>query len=421
MLSKKHRENEVRSLSRVVDHPSPLPAGAVAAKDLPLEDRTPETSAETTKEAPPTHSESTLGQPDADDLDDENDATLDEKIAAARSRLSPLHCLFCAHTSSSFEDNLTHMSSEHSFFIPDAEYLVDPTGLVAYLGEKLAVGNVCIYCNGKGREFRTLDAVRKHMVDKSHCKIAYDTENDMLEVSDFYDFSASYPDAEERRRRKEERRAKKEKEKKKKVDNDAAEGWEDVENDDSRDEVDEVIDEPPSPPSSSSSSSSSDEDDNEGGGDSSDSDDTASLPENQITLGDSHLELVLPSGNRIGHRSMRRYYAQSFATSTSTSRRITNGEDPNSGRSIVRRLLADKHSALVPRRGGFGAFGAGTEVVKARNRGEAREAGRHVREFRDQKRKEDYKTRVGFAQNNQKHFRDPLLQVQFFFSSLKRR
>ena len=414
MLSKKHRENEVRSLSRV-DNPSPRPAGAATAEAPSLEDRTPETSAETTKEAPPpTHSESLLGQPpdaDADDdLDDENAATLDEKIAAARSRLSPLHCLFCAQTSSSsLEDNLTHMSSEHSFFIPDAEYLVDPTGLITYLGEKVAVGNICIYCNGKGREFRTLDAVRKHMVDKSHCKIAYDTEKDMLEMSDFYDFSASYPDAAERQRRKEERRAKKKKET---ADKDAAEGWEDVEEngDDVSgvDEVDEVVDEPPS--SSPSSSSDDDNEDDDGGGGS----DTDSLPENQITFGDSHLELVLPSGNRIGHRNMRRYYAQSF-TPSSRGGKVANDnyDDPNSGRSIVRRLLADKHSALVPRRGGFGAFGAGTQVVKARNRGEAREAGRHVREFRDQKRKEDYKTRVGFAQNNQKHFRDPLLQVSF--------
>ena len=414
MLSKKHRENEVRSLSRV-DHPSPRPAGDAAAKETFLEDRTPETSAETTKEAAPTDSESTLGQADADadadDLDDETAATLDEKIAAARSRLSPLHCLFCAHTaSSSFEANLTHMSSTHSFFIPDAEYLVDPTGLINYLGEKLAVANICIYCNGKGREFRTLDAVRKHMVDKSHCKIAYDNERDMLEISDFYDFSPSYPDDSDQRLRREERRAKrKEKKDKDKADKDAAEGWEDVENDGSGsgDEVDEVVDEPPS--SSCSSSSSESEDDNEGDGDSDDTD-TDSLPENQITFGDSHLELVLPSGNRIGHRNMRRYYAQTFHNKM--------GDDPNSGRSIVRKLLADKHSALVPRKGGFGAFGAGTEVVKARNRGEAREAGRHVREFRDQKRKEDYKTRVAFAQNNQKHFRDPLLQVSFLMPNI---
>ena len=315
-----------------------------------------------------------------------------------------LHCTVFSARTHHPHSKITSLTCQAStpFSSPTPNTLVDPTGLITYLGEKLAVGNVCIYCNGKGREFRTLDAVRKHMVDKSHCKIAYDTENDMLELSDFYDFSASYPDAEERQRRKEERRAKK-------ADNDAAEGWEDVGNDESGDEVDEVIDESPS------SSEDEDEDDNKGGSDSSDSSDTDSLPENQITYGDSHLELVLPSGNRIGHRNMRRYYAQSFTTTSRRGGKVANEEeDPNSGRSIVRRLLADKHSALVPRKGGGGAFGAGTQVVKARNRGEAREAGRHVREFRDQKRKEDYKTRVAFAQNNQKHFRDPLLQVSLF-------
>ena len=286
------------------------------------------------------------------------------------------------------------MSGEHSFFIPDLEYLTDPTGLIAYLGEKIAVGNVCIYCNGKGREFRTLDAVRKHMVDKSHCKIAYDTERDMLEISDFYDFSSSYPDAEERQRRKEARRAKR-------AAAEAAEGWEDVV-DDNDGQVDEVVDEPPS-----STDSDSDPDDADADADSSDSDSLPDDDSNRITFGDSHLELVLPSGHRIGHRSMRRYYAQPFSSG-----RAPPKEDPNSGRAVVRRLLADKkHSALVPRKGGFGAFGAGMEVVKARNRGEAREAGRHIREFRDQKRKEDYKTRVAFVHNHQKHYRDPLLQV----------
>jgi pre-60S factor REI1 len=157
--------------------------------------------------------------------------------------------------------------------------------------------------------------------------------------------------------------------------------------DDGSDKVDEIVDE---------ASDSSSEDDS----------DSDSLPDNDITYGDSHLELVLPSGARIGHRSMRRYYAQSFPGNF----RGSKAEDPNSGAALVRRLLADKNSALVPRKGGFGAFGIGTEVVKARNRGEAREAGRHVREFRDQKRREDFKTKVGFIGNHQKHFRDPLLQ-----------
>ncbi|KAI0268605.1 C2H2 type zinc-finger-domain-containing protein [Gloeopeniophorella convolvens] len=395
MNSKKHRENELKALSRVTD---PRPAEADAAEATQGAD-TPEPAAAAPEPAPPT--QATAKAPDArdaeeeDDEDEDEELTLEQKLAAARSRLSPAHCLFCSNVSSSLEDNLTHMSGEHSFFIPDAEYLVDPTGLVIYLGEKIAVGNICIFCNGKGREFRTLDAVRKHMVDKSHCKIAYDNQNDMLEVSDYYDFSASYPDAEEQRKRKEERKAQKAA---KKATAQAAEGWEDVDEDEEGGEVDEVVEEP----ASSDTPDGEDDDD-----DADDSSDTDSLPENQITFGDSHLELVLPSGNRIGHRSMRRYYAQSFPGAP----RSGKPEDPNSGRAIVRRLLADKNAALVPRGGGFGAFGAGTEVVKARNRGEAREAGRHIREFRDQKRREDYKTRVAFVHNHQKHYRDPLLQV----------
>jgi len=313
---------------------------------------------------------------DAEASEDEVMKTIEEKIAAARSRLSEKHCLFCNQQSPSLEENLTHMSISHSFFIPDAEYLVDIPGLVAYLGEKIAVGNVCIFCNEKGREFRSLDAVRKHMVDKSHCKIAYDKERDRMELSDFYDFSASYPDAESRPKR---RPTKEESD-------DEEEEWEDADDVDN-DDVDEVVDE-------SASDETSEEEE---------------VPENELAYGDTPFELVLPSGARIGHRTMRRYYAQSFPGAP----RGGKPEDPNSGAALVRRLLADKNSALVPRKGGFGAFGTGTEVVKARNRGEAREAGRHVKEFRDQKRREDFKTKVGYIHNSQKHFRDPRMSNLF--------
>ncbi len=34
-------------------------------------------------------------------------------------------CLFCPHTSNAMEQNLTHMSMKHGFFIPDLDYLVD--------------------------------------------------------------------------------------------------------------------------------------------------------------------------------------------------------------------------------------------------------------------------------------------------------
>lgn len=372
LQSKKHRENEIRGTSKPKSSPPPPPPEPES--EQPQSPLSPQAEPHTSLDAIEKKLASLAVDEEA--TEEEITRTIDEKIAAARSRLSPSHCLFCPDQSSNLEDNLTHMSTAHSFFIPDADYLIDITGLITYLGEKIAVGNVCIHCNGKGREFRTLDAVRKHMIDKSHCKIAYDTENERLEVSDYYDFTASYPVGHLGRKNK----APKE-----------TGDWEDMDegDDTSGDEVDEIVDEEAS---SGSSSGSEDSDDD--------------LPDNQITYGDSHLELVLPSGARIGHRSMKRYYAQSFPGAP----RGGKPEDPNSGAALVRRLLADKNSALVPRKGGFGAYGAGTDVIKARNRGEAREAGRHVREFRDQRRREAFKTKIGFIHNQQKHYRDPLLQ-----------
>ncbi|KAF4620496.1 hypothetical protein D9613_000605 [Agrocybe pediades] len=376
--SKKHKENEAKAALRPR---SSAPEEETPAAGTDMVESAPEAVIAQEEEV----KEATADPASKDTEEDEDEVmkTIDEKIAAARSRLSEKNCLFCNHVPSSLEDNLTHMSIAHSFFIPDAEYLVDLSGLITYLGEKIAVGNVCIFCNQKGREFRSIEAVRKHMVDKSHCKIAYDREKDRLELSDFYDFSSSYPDAGSEQKRI----------KTKSVDGEEeGEDWEDADDVDDED-VDEIVDE------SASDASTDSEDDSE--------DD---LPENQLTYGDTEYELVLPSGARIGHRSMRRYYAQSFPGAP----RGNKPEDPDSGAALIRRLLADKNSALVPRKGGFGAFGSGTDVVKARNRGEAREAGRHVKEFRDQKRREDFKTKVGFVHNSQKHYRDPCLFSAYF-------
>jgi pre-60S factor REI1 len=320
--------------------------------------------------------------------------TIEQKIAQARTRLSTSDCLFCTTHSDSIASNLTHMSVTHGFFIPDAEYLVDVSGLIAYLGEKIAVGNVCIYCYGKkrrnanamgklnkdeatdegdiGREFRGLEATRRHMIDKAHCKIAFESEEERLEISDYYDFTASYPATSKRKSRK----AK------------AGEDWEEVVEDGENEEVDEIVE----------------EDESDEGGSEEDDEDAAP----SIRMGDTPYELVLPSGARIGHRSLRHYYKQNYHASLKPE--VPSEEDPKSGAALVRHLLSQKNSALVPVKGGFGAFGEGGTVVKARNAGEARNAGRHVREFRDMKRREDFKTKVAFIANSQKHFRDPLLQ-----------
>ncbi|KAJ2453348.1 pre-60S factor rei1 [Coemansia sp. RSA 2336] len=181
---------------------------------------------------------------------EEEVAKLIEKKKATALRLNPdADCLFCTHKSESFEANLDHMTKEHSLFIPDLEYLVDLRGLIKYLADKISVANVCLYCNGRGRVLHSLEAVRKHMLDKGHTKIAYDTEIDILEISDFYDFSSTYPDAAEH------------------------DGGEDV------DMLDGVS--------------------------------------GRSKLMNQHLEeedgeLVLPSGSRVGHRSLQRYYKQSI-------------------------------------------------------------------------------------------------------------
>jgi pre-60S factor REI1 len=316
--------------------------------------------------------------------------TIEQRVAQARTRLSTSDCLFCPTHSGSIASNLTHMSVAHGFFIPDAEYLVDVSGLIAYLGEKIAVGNACIYCYGKkrrnanamgkinkdevteegdiGREFRGLEATRRHMVDKAHCKIAFESEEERLEISDYYDFTSSYP-ANSRRNLKKAKNA---------------DDWEEIE-DGGNEEADEMVE------------------DNESDSEESDSDAGPG-----IRIGDTPYELVLPSGARIGHRSLRHYYKQNYRTSLNPE--PPSEEDPKSGAALVRHLLSQKNSALVPVKGGFGAFGEGGTVVKARNAGEARNAGRHVREFRDMKKREDFKTKVAFIANSQKHFRDPLLQ-----------
>ncbi|XP_021114288.1 zinc finger protein 622 isoform X2 [Heterocephalus glaber] len=96
-------------------------------------------------------------------------------------------CLFCSHHSSSLVKNVAHMTKVHSFFIPDIEYLSDLKGLIKYLGEKVGVGKICLWCNEKGKSFYSTEAVQAHMSDKSHCKLFTDGDA-ALEFADFYDF-----------------------------------------------------------------------------------------------------------------------------------------------------------------------------------------------------------------------------------------
>ena len=104
-------------------------------------------------------------------------------------------CLFCEETASDLTKCLEHMSVTHSFFLPDAEFVTDVEGLLLYLGEKVRSGRICLWCNEQGKSFDSLRSVQQHMIDKGHCKVRLEPGNDILEFSDFYDYSSSYPDA----------------------------------------------------------------------------------------------------------------------------------------------------------------------------------------------------------------------------------
>lgn len=87
--------------------------------------------------------------------------------------------------------NLEHMALTHSFFIPDVGFLQDLEGFLTYLQEKVYIANICLKCNGKGKGFHSAAAVQRHMDDKGHTQIPYETEEDMEEFDEFYDYSSA--------------------------------------------------------------------------------------------------------------------------------------------------------------------------------------------------------------------------------------
>jgi len=129
--------------------------------------------------------------------EDAEDEGLDEEGAFGDGEAIPnTCCLFCTASASTVEENLKHMSTLHSFFVPDLEYLVDADGLLTYLGEKVGCGFLCLWCNEKGKAFHTVDAAQTHMRDKGHTKMLHEGDA-LFEYADFYDYRPSYPDYDE--------------------------------------------------------------------------------------------------------------------------------------------------------------------------------------------------------------------------------
>jgi pre-60S factor REI1 len=83
------------------------------------------------------------------------------------------------------------MTKTHGMFIPERTYLTNVDGLVKYLNSKVNEDYECLFC---GRLKWSEDGIKTHMRDTDHCKIAYDTEDQQLEIGQFYDFRSTYSD-----------------------------------------------------------------------------------------------------------------------------------------------------------------------------------------------------------------------------------
>ncbi|XP_071693875.1 cytoplasmic 60S subunit biogenesis factor REI1 homolog 1-like [Rutidosis leptorrhynchoides] len=123
-----------------------------------------------------------------DDNDDDDDDNVDDDDD------DPTCCFMCDKKHKTIEKCMAHMHKRHGLFIPDVEYLKDPAGLLTYLGHKVKRDFACLYCNINCHPFDSLEAVRKHMAAKSHCKVHYgdDSEEEEAEFDEFYDYDSSY-------------------------------------------------------------------------------------------------------------------------------------------------------------------------------------------------------------------------------------
>ncbi|EFJ13339.1 hypothetical protein SELMODRAFT_234873 [Selaginella moellendorffii] len=135
------------------------------------------------------------GDVDIQSFTDEEDNGTATTAAITDTDWNPAQCFICdAEPDQTLEGCVEHMHRVHGFFIPDAEYLKDATGLLSYLGSKVTKGFMCLYCDESGKQFQSLEAVRKHMIAKSHCKLRYGEGDGGAEeeLEDFYDYSRSY-------------------------------------------------------------------------------------------------------------------------------------------------------------------------------------------------------------------------------------
>lgn len=265
-------------------------------------------------------------------------------------------CLFCSENAADVNSNVDHMFKTHGMFIPEKDYLVDLDGLIRYLHAKIVENHECINCHAIRS---TAAGIRTHMRDKGHCRIAFESEEEQVEIGEFYDFRSTYSDD---------------------------------------DEDEEMTDGAGGVPVASS-------DADEAGWETDDSS-IASDGESKAYRGSQPVyqtdyELHLPSGRSVGHRSLAKYYRQNLHNYPSAEERsarqlaIENGELEEE-----EETPKNKHRAVISRaNGGMGMIGATDSQKTEALASEQRER------TRAQRAEKKYLAKINRQANSQKHFR----------------
>jgi len=314
-------------------------------------------------------------------------------------------CLFCNYDSPNVKLSVVHMNKIHGLFVPEQNYLTDLEGLIKYLQAKIHENHECISCHKlKG----TTPGVQTHMRDKGHCTIAFEREEEMIEIGQFYDFSSTYSDDE--------------------VDDSDEEMEDGAKIEDADWETDSDV-----------SSVASDEITSIPNDDRTDAYQRMKLHRhhsngverphknadgfhshahhhNNAVFYDEH-EMHLPSGRVAGHRSLKKYFRQNLHNYPSQAERMARAqrllrdgpptasdiEDTEDEEMEDAQETTPRSQALL-RRGEAGMLGVSDmqkqQVTRAEQRG-------RTQAQRSQNR---YQAKLEKQNNSQKHFRDPLLQ-----------
>lgn len=120
-----------------------------------------------------------------DESDFESEAGADDDYELTE--IIPItQCFCCGKKNEEIENNIKHMSNYHGLYIPERSFLVDLPGLLNYVSEVISYDYECLTCGFQGKN---LESIRQHMRSKGHFRIPYETKEEREVIAEFYNFN----------------------------------------------------------------------------------------------------------------------------------------------------------------------------------------------------------------------------------------